>query len=226
MAAAIDGRGTGPADAVVLLLHGGRARDRTPSHRGAAYLRMLPFAGSVARAADPARQPAIWRLRYRYRGWNAPHLDPVHDARWALREADRQYPGAPVVLVGHSMGARAALYAADAPNVVAVCALAPWLEPDDPTASLAGRALLIAHGDRDRVTDPTASLRYARRARAVTDEVCAFDVRDDGHAMLCRPATWHGLVAGFVSTVLALAPADPTIIAAINDPAGRARIAV
>ncbi len=77
-------------------------------------------------------------------------------------------PGTPVVLVGHSMGGRAALGAAGAPNVVAVCALAPWLDGSDPVDQLAGRTVLIAHGDRERYTDPGESYAYALRAKAVT----------------------------------------------------------
>ncbi|MGR4852480.1 alpha/beta fold hydrolase [Streptomyces sp. LARHCF252] len=50
----------------------------------------------------------------------------ARDARRALGELARRAGDVPVVLVGHSMGGRAALRAADAPQVRAVPALAPW----------------------------------------------------------------------------------------------------
>ena len=91
------------ARAVVLVLHGGRANSTEASPRGAAYLRMVPFAAAVAAGH---RDVAVWLLRYRVRGWNGPAEDPLHDARWALDEARRLHPGAPIVLIGHSMGGR------------------------------------------------------------------------------------------------------------------------
>src|SRR6201991_3105374 len=132
---------------------------------------MLPFAWSLAAAGS-----AVYMLRYRYRGWNAPFKDPVLDADWALGEIAERHPGVPVVLVGHSMGGRAALGAAGAPNVVAVCALAPWLGGSDPVDQLAGRTVLIAHGDRERWTSPASSFEYAVRAKRITDRVARFDV--------------------------------------------------
>ena len=107
------------------------------------------------------RGPAVYVLRYRVRGWNAPARDALLDARWATAALAERHPGVPVVLLGHSMGGRAALGAAGAPNVAAVCALAPWLDGSDPVAQLAGRTVLIAHGDRERYTDPAASYAYA-----------------------------------------------------------------
>ena len=47
-------------------------------------------------------------LRYRYRGWDEPKLHPVQDARWALTQLYDQHPDASIVLLGHSMGGRAA----------------------------------------------------------------------------------------------------------------------
>jgi hypothetical protein len=41
-----------------------------------------------------------------------------------------------------------------------VSALAPWLEVADPVRQLAGRTVLLAHGDQDRVTDPERSYAY------------------------------------------------------------------
>jgi predicted esterase len=102
--------------------------------------------------------------------------------------------------------------------VVAVCALAPWTPEDEPVHQLAGRSVLIAHGDRDRVIDPRLSYRYAVRARAVSDRVCRFDVLGDGHAMLRRPRDWTALVTRFIEPALGRSDPDPLIIDAMARP--------
>jgi hypothetical protein len=78
---------------------------------------------------------------------------------------------------------------------------------------LAGRAVLIAHGDRERVTDPALSLAYATQARAVSDRVCRFEVHGDGHGMLRRAGDWHRLVRRFVAGTAGIEPLDPAIAA-------------
>lgn len=184
--------------AVVLVLHGGRAVD-TAAVRPTqlAYLRMLPFMRTVHDAVDRAGA-AVWLLRNRVRGWNEPALDPVHDARWALAEVQRSHPRAGIVLLGHSMGARAALRVAGSDTVRAVCALAPWVERDDPVAQLAGRRVLIAHGTRDRVTPASTSAAYARKARIAGIKIERTTLRGSGHAMLCRHGQWTRYVRRFV----------------------------
>ena len=140
----------------------------------------------------------MFLLRYRFRGWNGPARDALRDAEWALDELARRFPGVPVVLVGHSMGGRAALGAAGAPNVVAVCALAPWLDGSDPVHQLDGRTVLIAHGDRERYTDPRESYAYALRAKQRGVRICRFDVPGAGHFMINRAREWHLIVYRFV----------------------------
>src|SRR5262245_45149109 len=106
--------------ALAIVLHGGAVDGYGRTHRGQpAYLRMVPF------LRRPPADTAIWMLRYRYRGWNGGAADPVRDLEWALDEAARRHPRVPVILVGHSMGGRTALWGAGAPPVTAVCALAP-----------------------------------------------------------------------------------------------------
>lgn len=208
------GIAVGPT-ALVLVLHGGRAHSHDDPHRlRPARLRMLPFARMLAAVPNA---PAVWMLRYRYRGWNAPAMDALLDTEWALEQAEARYRGIPVVLVGHSMGGRAALRATGR-GVVAVCALAPWLDGTDPVRQLAGRTVLIAHGDRDRMTDPRESFAYAVRARAATDRVCRFDVQGDGHAMLRRPRDWTSLVRRFVLGQIGIEPPDPEITNALRQP--------
>ena len=209
--------GSPPAQpsAVVLVLHGGKAHSEESSERKRlAYHRMLPFASLLAR-----RGLAVFVLRYRVRGWNAPARDALVDARWATAAVAERHPGVPVVLLGHSMGGRAALGAAGAPNVAAVCALAPWLDGSDPVEQLAGRTVLIAHGDRDRWTDPAASYAYALRAKAAGVAVCRFDLPGAGHFMLTRVRDWHTLVRRFVFGVTGVEPLDPKIANALAQPA-------
>lgn len=208
-----------PAGGLAVVLHGGRSRGYGRAHAGRlAYRRMVPFARAL-RARGATGGLGVWLLRYRYRGWNAPDLDPVQDARWALRRAGELHPGVPIVLAGHSMGGRVALRVADDPGVIAVCALAPWIEDGEPLRQLAGRSLLIAHGDRERTTDPRASYRYAVAARDVAARVARFDVLGDGHAMLRRAGEWTDLVCRFVLGELGMAPVDPEIAAAMSAPA-------
>jgi pimeloyl-ACP methyl ester carboxylesterase len=124
----------------------------------------------------------------------------------------------PVVLLGHSMGGRAAIGAAGGPNVVAVCALAPWLDGSDPVAQLAGRTVLIAHGDRERWTSPEASYDYALRAKPVAARIARFDVRGAGHFMISRASDWQSLVLRFVLGVTGIEPEDPDMTNAFSQP--------
>ncbi len=202
----------GALDRVALVLQGGRVHSRMRSRgRQLASLRMLPFARAIRRAGVPT-----YRLRYRLRGWNAEGgtPDPVSDARWALDEIRRRHgDDVPIVLVGHSMGARTALWVAGDEQVTGVIALAPWCEAGDPVHQLAGRNVLIAHGTRDRVTSPAASLAYARRASAAGVAVRRLEVEGETHAMLRRPRFWDRLVTDFVSS-----EADPSVSAVGPNP--------
>ena len=196
---------TTPVTGVVLVLAGGRARSVAPaSRRHLSYQRMNPFAREIHRATRD-HGVAVWQLRYRVRGWNGAEQDPVRDARWALARIREDHPGAPVVLIGHSMGGRTALYVGGDDPVVAVCALAPWIEAGDPFTQLTGRLVVIAHGDRDRMTRPSASRRYAAEAAAAGARVAHFDVAGDAHAMLRRAADWHALARDTVLYGLGIA---------------------
>jgi pimeloyl-ACP methyl ester carboxylesterase len=203
------------ARAAVLVLHGGQENSTAPAAPWQpAYVRMIPFARDLRRAPGVA----VWQLCNRYRGWNAPDLDPVADARWALDVLREVHPGVPVALVGHSMGGRVALRVADDPAVAGVCALAPWTPAGEPVAQLADRTVLIAHGDRDRMTDPALSYTYAERAKEVTDAVARFDVRGEGHALLRRYGEWTRLVRSFTLGVLGVVDLDREIAEALAKP--------
>ncbi|HEY2192981.1 MAG TPA: alpha/beta fold hydrolase, partial [Actinomycetospora sp.] len=206
------------AAGVALVLHGGRP----DGHQAAggfllSHVRMVPFGQAVARAGA-SRGVETGLLRYRVRGWNeappgsdrAP--DPVRDARWALDDVRRRHGhDVRVVLVGHSMGARAALRVGGDPTVVGVAALAPWINRGEPTEHLAGQTLLIAHGDRERMTDPRSSLWFADRVSRISERVARFEVHGDGHAMLRRAGEWHRLVARFTLAALGLEPFEEAV---------------
>lgn len=201
---------------VVLLLHGGRTTSHDPVPRGSLPLaRMRMFAAPILRAAG-AEGTCVALLRNRYRGWNEPRADPVADALWALAQIERRYGRVPVVLVGHSMGGRAALRVAGHPAVRAVAALAPWLPDREPAAQLAGRTVLVAHGDRDSVTSAAASRAYVRRAAEIAERICFWQVRGARHAMLERPGHWHALVRDFSLGALGVRPLPPQLAEALD----------
>lgn len=207
-----------PLRSLVLVLHGGRAHGMgSAARKRLSYHRMVPFVRMLHRSGA-AQGLGVRIVRYRYRGWNAPHEHPVQDTRWALEQLGKEHPGVPVVLLGHSMGARAAIRAADDPAVTALCLLAPWTQDGDPVRQLAGRSVLIAHGDRERMTDPRLSYRFAVRAKQVTGRVCRFDVHGDGHAMLRRARDWNSLVRRFVEGELGLREPDAEIEDAMRRP--------
>jgi pimeloyl-ACP methyl ester carboxylesterase len=206
----------GPVKAVALVLQGGKADSFEVSDpNGLAALRMRPFAASLHHGGGSLGL-AVWTVRYRFRGWNGPDRSPLADTLWALAEVRRQHGDVPVVLVGHSMGGRTAMYAAGDDSVRGICLLAPWTESGDPVEQLAGRSVLIAHGSWDMVTSSAGSRRYAERAAAVTSPVGRFVVRADTHAMLFRWGRWHALATGYTLGALGLSPMPQRIEAAFD----------
>jgi predicted esterase len=188
--------------AVVLVLPGGQVTSLVPGSPGQlAARRMRPFAAGLHRAGRGLGL-AAWMVCYRYRGWNGDQASPLPDIGWALDEVRRRHGGVPVVLLGHSMGGRAALRMGGDQSVRAVAAFAPWLPDSEPATQLAGRRVLIAHGSWDRVTSPRASHRYARQARAAGAEITWRGVRFDTHAMLLRYQTWQRLAVRFTLSSL------------------------
>lgn len=199
------------ARAAALILHGGRSTSTSRVRANQlAVLRMKPFATSLTRAGD-GHGLAVARLRYRFRGWNGAERSPVPDVHWALDQLAERFPGVPVALVGHSMGGRAAMYSAGHESVRSIVGLAPWIEPGDPVRQLAGRRVLIAHGDGDRMTSPTASAAYAQEAARVATSVSYVSVGGERHAMLRRARLWHALATGYVLAVMCDLPPGETV---------------
>jgi dienelactone hydrolase len=191
-----------PVRGIAVVLHGGRDNSVAAVRaRQLAVLRMRPFVRSLRRAGRNAGL-VVAQVRYGVRGWNGAQRSPVADVEHALDDLGARFPGVPIALVGHSMGGRAAIYAAAHENVRAVVGVAPWIEQRDPVRTLAGRRVLIAHGDRDRMTDPRASAAYARAAEPYAESVTFVSIAGDRHAMLRRARLWHDLSTGFVLGVL------------------------
>ncbi len=181
---------------VVVVAHGGRSVSTAPVTPGqGAVVRMVPVAWAIGRALHGSGI-VVCRPRFQLRGWNGEQASPVHDMNPILDRIGDRFGPVPVVLVGHSMGARAVLRAAGHPAVSAVAGLAPWLPAGEPVDQLAGRRVLLAHGTADHVTPPADTWAYAERARVVTD-VAVIAVRGGEHAMLWRAGLWHRLAADF-----------------------------
>ncbi|MEP6954153.1 MAG: alpha/beta hydrolase [Solirubrobacteraceae bacterium] len=189
-----------PAGAV-LVLHGGARRGQRMmvSPTQLSVLRMIPVARRVARLGG--RELAVFRLLNSYRGWDTRHT-PVDDARWALQEiATRLGDRVPTCLIGHSLGGRAALFAAGRPEVRSVVALAPWVYPSDAPTGSSDRQILIVHGTRDRIASPQRSLALARRLQA-TATVRYVAVDGGRHAMLKHHRRFDSLAAEFAASTL------------------------
>lgn len=163
---------------------------------------MRDLAKRVA-AEGTGQDVAVHILRYRYRGWNGEDADTAADALWALEEIARRYGTVPVALAGNSLGGRAAFAVAGHPSIVAVAGIAPWLPEGEPVEQIAGRRVLILHGDKDNSTASAAlSLAYAERARTVNPEVYRLEVPGDGHFLLKHSKDCWTTTAAFLLAAL------------------------
>jgi hypothetical protein len=188
---------------VIVVAHGGKSVSSEPTTAvQPAVLRMVPLARAIRRALRGSGA-VVFRPRFQLRGWNGEQALPVRDLNRILDDIGRRFGPVPVVLVGHSMGARAAMRVAGHPVVSAVAGLAPWLPPGEPVRQLAGRRVLLVHGSADGITRPEDTWAYAERARSVA-EVMAVEIRNGDHAMLRRAGLWHSVAAEFVCSVLRL----------------------
>jgi dienelactone hydrolase len=190
---------------VALVLHGGASRGENMmvSPTQLSVVRMIPIAARIARAGRG--RLAVYRLLNSVRGWDSHHT-PVQDARWAMAEIRRRLGrDVPVCLVGHSLGGRAALLAADEAGVVSAVALAPWVYANDAAAGLPGRRILIVHGTADRIAEPEKSAAVARNL-ARHGPVSYVRVAGGKHAMLRHHREFDGLAAQFAIATLLDAP--------------------
>jgi pimeloyl-ACP methyl ester carboxylesterase len=182
--------------AVILMLHGGKARSHSPvDGRSLSWRRAYSMQQAIA---PRVMQDGVstWLLRYRHRGWNdLSSPSPVPDALWALEEVRRELGAVPVILVGHSMGARTAIRVADQPGVRGVVALAPWFPPGEPVLPLTGRQLAAAQGRKDRITSFRATEAFVARAQEVAASATLRDMGPVGHYMLRDVSAWNGFAA-------------------------------
>jgi len=210
---------SGTTTGIVLVAHGGQTSSTEPtSALQPAVLRMIPVAAAI-RYALRGSGGVVQRPRFRVRGWNGTQASPAGDLNQALDAIAAEFGPVPVVLVGHSMGARAAVRAAGHPAVAAVAGLAPWLPPGEPAGHLVGRSLLLVHGTSDGITSPAETWAFVERARAVT-EVAAVEVHDGDHPMLRRARLWHAIAAEFARAALGLPAGDRVLAAAVTTTAG------
>ncbi len=184
------------------MLHGGKEHSDQPvDGRSASWRRMAALQRTVTPALHAAGA-STWLLRYRTRGWDG-GAGKVEDARWALDAVRDEHGDVPVVLLGHSMGARTAIHVADAPAVRGVVALAPWFPPGSPVEALRGKVLRAAHGRRDRITSYRQTRAYVERAVAAGADASLRDMGWAGHYLLSRVALWNAFAT---EETLALLP--------------------
>ncbi len=197
---------------VVVVLHGGASRRERMmvSPAQLSVLRMVPVASRIARAG--AGRLAVHRLLNSHRGWDS-RTTPVMDATWALERVGDQHGDVPVALVGHSLGARAAVLAGTDERVRSVVALNAWVLPSD-RADLSGTCVLFVHGTDDRIALPTRAAELARRLSA-TAEVGFVAVSGGRHAMLRHGRTFETYAADFVTATLLGAPARSEAVTAV-----------
>jgi predicted esterase len=181
----------GEVRGIALFCHGGTATSVTPPRDGALSLVRMRAVEQFVRNAAADRGLGTALVRYRVAGWNGDAADAYADVRWAIeRLRDDHGPDVPIVLVGHSMGGRAALRAGGDPQVAAVCGLAPWTPPGEPVDHLRGCTVAILHGRADRWVPARLSADFALRAREAGVPVARFTV-SGGHSMVRGALRWH-----------------------------------
>jgi dienelactone hydrolase len=170
------------------------------------------------REAAGGRGLSTQLLRYRLAGWNGTAADAYVDVRWAIeRIRDEVGADVPIVLVGHSMGGRAALRAGGEAQVAAVCALAPWTPPGEPVGHLRGRTVAILHGRGDRWVPAALSADFAVRAKQAGAHVARFTTAG-GHSMLRGAHRWHEFTRDVVLGGTGIEPMPAVVTNALREP--------
>ncbi|MEI4280040.1 alpha/beta hydrolase [Klenkia terrae] len=208
----------GETRGVALFCHGGTAASQAPpKDRALSLVRMRAFERFV-RDDLGGRGVETALVRYRVAGWNGEAADAYQDVHWSI-EALRADLGkdVPIVLVGHSMGGRAALKAGGDPQVTAVCALAPWTPPGEPVMQLRDQTVVILHGSGDRWVPAKLSADFAVRARRAGARVARFTT-PGGHSMLRGAHRWHGFARDVVLAGTGLEPMRADVANALQLP--------
>ena len=208
----------GETRGIALFCHGGTASSiAPPKEKALSLVRMRAFEQFVRNdLGDRGIQTAL--VRYRVAGWNGEAADAYQDVQWSI-DALRDDVGkdVPIVLVGHSMGGRAALKAGGDPQVTAVCALAPWTPPGEPVMQLRGQTVAILHGSGDRWVPARLSADFAVRARRAGARVARFTT-PGGHTMLRRAHRWHSFARDIVLAGTGLEPMRDDVTNALQQP--------
>lgn len=199
-------------EGVVLLLHGGGGQGvRTVAPTQPSVLRMWLVAGAAVRAARG--RLVVARLLNARRGWGGDR-NPLQDAHWAIDRLVERFGEAPVSLVGHSLGGRAALLTAGRPEVRSVVAMAAWLQPGD-GAGLRERRVLYLHGTHDRIA-PIERAEASARDVARTSAVTFVRLEGAGHALVREARSVDRIAADLaVSSLLGTAPRQPLVARAL-----------
>ena len=178
---------------ILLLLHGGPEKGTEPvSGTRGAFVQIEHLRRRVGPRVAKAGV-ATWSLQNGVVGWNDEESPaPVADARAALAEAQHAHPGVPIVLIGHSMGGRAAIQAADHENVVGVVGLSPWVPKRQSPEPLRAKHLAIAHIKLELFPEcrPADVRRFARSAEGIAKSIVVKDMGFDIHVMLLEER-WH-----------------------------------
>ncbi|KQS72100.1 alpha/beta hydrolase [Modestobacter sp. Leaf380] len=208
----------GETRGVALFCHGGTAASiAPPKEKALSLVRMRAFEAYVRNDLGP-RGIETALVRYRVAGWNGDAADAYRDVQHSI-DALRDDLGkdVPIVLVGHSMGGRAALKAGGDPQVTAVCALAPWTPPGEPVMHLRDQTVAILHGSGDRWVPARLSADFAVRARRAGARVARFTT-PGGHTMLRRAHRWHEFARDIVLAGTGLEPMREDVTNALQQP--------
>ncbi len=185
---------------VVLVLHGGAEESsRRVTAWMPAVLRLIPVARSISRRV---RGAAVYRLRFSHYGWNDTGSYSLADARWALGVLRGRYPGRPLVLVGHSLGARVSLRLGGDPGVAGLVALTPWAPDTDPVEQLADRTVMVGQGSADTVCPEPHNRLLFDRAEAAGAHIRRTLFTGLGHGMIKKFWVWHAFAARGVRQIL------------------------
>jgi dienelactone hydrolase len=208
----------GPLRGVAVFCHGGTATSIDPPREYALSLVRMRAFEQFVRSSASDRGIATYLVRYRVAGWNGSAADAHADVRWTVEQIRAEHGREiPIVLVGHSMGGRAALRAGGDPQVAAVCALAPWTPPGEPVEHLRNTTVTILHGRGDRWVPAKLSADFAVRARASGVRVARFTV-PGGHSMLRGALRWHAFARDTVLGATGIEPMRADIANALQLP--------